>query len=45
MLSVASGEQDAAAYGELQSGGDASKLATLFGLLETPDPDFAIVTA
>ncbi len=44
LLGVASGEPDADAFGELQIGGDASKLATLLGLLDAPDPDFAIVT-
>ena len=35
---------DAVASGDLRIDGDASRLAVLFGLLDTPDPDFAIVT-
>ena len=30
--------------GELQIEGDGAKLATLFGLLDAPDPNFNIVT-
>lgn len=36
--------QDLLASGELQIDGDAMKLATLLGLLDEPDPNFAIVT-
>ena len=35
---------DLVASGELHVGGDASKLVTLLGLFDAPDPDFAIVT-
>jgi alkyl sulfatase BDS1-like metallo-beta-lactamase superfamily hydrolase len=36
--------QDLLASGDLQIDGDAMKLATLLGLLDEPDPNFAIVT-
>ncbi len=36
--------QDLLASGELKIDGDAMKLATLLGLLDEPDPNFAIVT-